>query len=276
MTIEVSNDPGLFGDFEHRGWETVSSGYQQHFARLTSQSVAAILDAARVSAGMQVLDVCCGPGMIAAAAAQRDAKAVGLDFSAEAVAIASANVPACQFQEGDAQALPFEDDSFDAVVCGFGIIHLPNPQQALAEMLRVLKPGGRVAVSVWERPGADNGFGLLFAAIKAHGDMNVSLPHGPDFFQFSDAASLTAALRLTGLREARVQQVAQTWMLGDPLGLVNSVMEGAVRARGLLLAQTEAVRQLIFAQIANGMAQYQSADGGYQVPMPALVGSGTK
>ena len=86
---------------------------------------------------MRVLDVCCGPGMISAAAARRGAQIVGLDFSAAAVDIARASVPAAEFHEGDAQNLPFDDSSFDAVVCGFGIIHLPDPQRGLAEMYRL-------------------------------------------------------------------------------------------------------------------------------------------
>ena len=140
MSIETSNDPQGFSDFEHHAWETVSRGYEEHFARLTTQSVDAILDAANISSSKQVLDVCCGPGMIIAAAISRGAESTGIDFSAAAVEIAISNVPGAQIHEGDAQSLPFNDDSFDAVVCGFGIIHVPDPYQALSEMRRVLKP----------------------------------------------------------------------------------------------------------------------------------------
>lgn len=64
---------------------------------------------------------------------------------------------------------------------GYGIIHVPEPNRALAEMRRVLRPGGRVAISAWE-PSPNNGFGLMMGAIKAHGQLDVPLPHGPDFF----------------------------------------------------------------------------------------------
>ncbi|MDH3691106.1 MAG: methyltransferase domain-containing protein, partial [Gammaproteobacteria bacterium] len=231
MAIETSNDPHAFTDFEHQGWEAISSGYEQHIARLTSQSASAVLDAAIVDEGMRLLDVCTGPGMLAAAAVERCALVIGLDFSAEVVGNARRKVPLAEFQEGDAQALPFEDDSFDAIVCGFGIIHLPEPQKALLEMRRVLKSGGRVAASVWEAPKPTNGFGLLYGSIKAHGDLSVPLPHGPDFFQFSENENLTAALRDTGFREISVQTVEQTWELSERSGMVKGIMEGAVRAR---------------------------------------------
>jgi ubiquinone/menaquinone biosynthesis C-methylase UbiE len=138
MSIESSNDPQGFVSFEHSGWEAVSRGYEQHFTGLTSQSVAAVLDAAEVKSGKQVLDVCCGPGIITAAATARGAQTTGIDFSAAVVEIANSNVPDAEFHEADAQSLPYADNSFDAVVCGFGIIHVPDPQKALSEMHRVL------------------------------------------------------------------------------------------------------------------------------------------
>ena len=96
--------------------------------------------------GTRLLDVCTGPGILAGAALERGAQVVGLDFSGKLIEIAKRNVPGAEFQQGDAQALPFEAESFDAVVCGYGVIHVPEPQKALSEMHRVLKPGGYLAV----------------------------------------------------------------------------------------------------------------------------------
>jgi ubiquinone/menaquinone biosynthesis C-methylase UbiE len=276
MAIESSRDPKAFKEFEHDGWETISAGYEQHFARLTSQVVPAILDAVGITHGMRLLDVCTGPAMLAGAAIQRGAEVVGLDFSSEVIEIAKRNVPGAAFQQGDAQDLPFADGSFDAVVCGYGVIHVPEPEKALLEMYRVLRTGGRFATSVWEAPKPTNGFGLLFGSIKEHGNLDVPLPHGPDFFQFSDHGKMTSALQDTGFREVTVQTVKQMWDLDEPLGIINAIMEGAVRARGLLLVQTESTRSAIANAVKNGMEQYRSSEGHYRVPMPALVGSGTK
>ena len=276
MAIESSRDPNAFRNFEHDGWEAVSNGYLRHFARLTAQSVPATLDAARVAEGMRLLDVCTGPGIVAGAALERGAKVVGLDFSGKQIEIAKRNVPGAEFRQGDAQALPFEDESFDAVVCGYGIIHVPEPQRALSEMHRVLRPGGYLAASAWEAPKPTNGFGVLFGAIKKHGDLNVPLPHGPDFFQFSEPKKFMAALEDTGFTDTAVEVIKQNWELDNPLGIVAAILEGGVRARGLLLAQAEDVRNAISTDVSNGTQQYRSSDGVYRVPMPALVGSGRK
>jgi SAM-dependent methyltransferase len=276
MQIESSKNPDAFVELEHAGWEAAGADYDRHFARLTRQSVDALLDAAAVAGGKRVLDVCCGPGMVAAAAAALGADATGIDFSAEVIRIAFAAVRGVEFHEGDAQSLPYPDAHFDAVVCGFGIIHLPDPRRALAEMHRVLKPGGRAALSVWEAPAAENGFGLIYGSIRTHADLDVDLPHGPDFFQFSDPARLSGALLQTGFSEAAVGRVPQTWEFADAHGLVRGMMEGSVRARALIEAQSDSVRQAIEEAIDAGMENWAGADGRYRVPMPALVGSAQK
>lgn len=276
MTVQKSGDPKAFNDFEHKGWATVSDGYERHFAGLTRQTAAVTLDAAGLERGMRMLDVCTGPGQLAAAALQRGAAAVGLDFAKEVVDIAARNVPGGEFRQGDAQSLPFDDDSFDAVVCGYGVIHVPDPEKALMEMRRVLRPGGRMAVSVWAAPKPSNGFGILYGAVKQHGDLNVALPQGPDFFQFSNDDAMATALQGVGLGDVTAQPVAQTWALNGPMALIEAILEGTVRARGLLLAQTNTARAAIEAAVKAAMKQYETTAGQYEVPMPAVVGAGTK
>ena len=127
MPIEQSRDPKQFSDFELSGRDNNISGYDAAFGAVARQSVRPMLDAARVTRGMRVLDACCGPAMLAAGALERGAEAVGLDFSLEAVELARRLVPKGSFERGDVQALPFPAGSFDAVLCGYGLMHLPDP-----------------------------------------------------------------------------------------------------------------------------------------------------
>ena len=82
-------------------------------------------------------------------------------------------------------ALPFEDASFDAVTIGFGMPHLPDPPAAMAEVRRVLRPGGRFAYSVWQEA-EQSAMTYVFAAIGAHGAPGIALPPGPGATDFAD------------------------------------------------------------------------------------------
>jgi SAM-dependent methyltransferase len=208
MSMEQSRDPQQFSAFELSGWDTNIGGYDSAFGAVARQTVAPMLDSAQVARGMRVLDLCCGPGMLAAGALDRGAEAVGLDFSAQAVGLASSLVPNGRFQQGDAQALPFEAASFDAVLCGYGVMHLPEPAAALREMLRVLRPGGRAALSVWDAAGA--GFALVYEAVRARGSIDVPLPHGPDFFQFGTLERMQVALTEAGFADTRAESFDRT------------------------------------------------------------------
>jgi len=122
-----------FADFELAGWEDASTAavYDQHFSRVTTQSADALLDDAGVGQGSRVLDVATGAGYVAAAAARRGALPVGVDFSATQVGLARERNPGIRFEQGPAEALPFEAAAFDAVVNAFGMCHASDPDLAL-------------------------------------------------------------------------------------------------------------------------------------------------
>ena len=114
MTFPES-DSDAFHDFEHAGWERAAAFYADAFGALTAQTAGALLDAAGAEPGTRLLDVACGPGFIAGAAAQRGATVVGLDFSAAMIASARRRLPSITFREGDAEALLFDVASFDRI-----------------------------------------------------------------------------------------------------------------------------------------------------------------
>ena len=276
MQIEKAKDASAFTDFERAGWDDNIAGYDDAFGAVSRQSVGAMLNAARISAGMKVLDVCTGPGMLAEAALQCGAEAVGLDFSREVVKLAQERVAGGEFHQGDAQNLPFADDSFDAVVCGFGVMHLPEPEAALREMHRVLRIGGRVAVSVWDKSTPDNGFGLIYAAVGAHGSFDVPLPHGPDFFQFSTQDKMAAALREVGFSDSTASLHEQQWQVGSASEVLSAMQSGTVRARALLAAQSAAAIKAMLKFLEEKLCGKVNAQGSYDIPLPAIIGSGVK
>lgn len=276
MVIEKSKNPDAFIDFERVGWDTNIAGYDRAFGSVSRQTVGPLLKAAHISQGMRVLDVCTGPGMLVGAAIEHRAQGVGLDFSAEAVALAKTLVPAGEFRQGDAQALPFADDSFDAITCAYGVIHVPVPERALREMFRVVRRGGRVAISVWDSTTPNNGFGMIYAAVRAHGSFEVPVPHGPDYFQFSTHDKMRAALTEIGLSNIETEFVDQRWHVESADQILDAMRTGTVRARALLAGQSDAAREKIRQFLDDALATMRNPGGGADVPLPALIGSGEK
>src|SRR5205085_2147715 len=124
-------------EFEYSGWQVAASSYDG-FAAATTLFVAPLLDAAGVKPGIRLLDVACGTGVASARAAAMGARVTGVDFSPEMIAEARRRHRTIEFQTADAEALPFPDASFDAVLANFGIHHVERPERAIAEVRRVL------------------------------------------------------------------------------------------------------------------------------------------
>jgi SAM-dependent methyltransferase len=127
-----------------------------HFAPLevfTTAVAAQLVKHAKVRAGQRLLDVGCGTGVVAVTAARLGARATGLDLTPKLLERARENSQIAGVQidwhEGDAENLPFDDGAFDVVVSQFGHIFAPRPEVAVAQMLRVLKPGGTIAFATW-------------------------------------------------------------------------------------------------------------------------------
>jgi len=145
----MSTDPfAQFKAMQRESWST----FAPH-AQLTTKSAARLVQFAEVTSGQSVLDVACGTGVVAVTAARRGAKLKALDLSPVLLQEARANAAIArvevEFVEGDVEALPYADASFDVVLSQFGHMFAPRPEVAIGEMLRVLKPGGRIAFSTW-------------------------------------------------------------------------------------------------------------------------------
>lgn len=212
-------DIAAFRDFEHAGWENAAAAYKD-FERVTDQTIEPLLDAAGIAGDaardMAVLDVATGQGSAAAVAARRGAEVTGLDFSPKQLAAARERHPDITFVEGDAAAMLLEDGTFDAAVCSYGVLHFPDTPAAVADAARVLKPGGRYAYSAWAMPESGAALMMVFAAVKACGDLDVGLPAGPAFDLYARPEVARDVMTAAGLEDIAIDPLEQIWAMDDP------------------------------------------------------------
>lgn len=150
----MSFDAAAFQQFEHEGWNKKAAGYHDVYEPIVAKAVEAALDRVEAGPGRRLLDVGSGPGYVAAAAASRGSEVVGVDLAESMVALARELHPDLEFEVADAQDLPFPEGSFETAVASFALFHMPRPDFALAELARVLRPGGRLAMTTGTRPTA--------------------------------------------------------------------------------------------------------------------------
>ncbi|WP_424933679.1 methyltransferase domain-containing protein [Amaricoccus macauensis] len=156
-------------DAAERGQLTGSAAevYEAFFVpALFGQFAGPVAEAAGARLGERFLDVACGTGVLARAAAAKGARATGVDCNSGMLAVARKKSHEIHWQEGRAEALPLEDYSFRAVGCQFGLMFFDDRVAALREMWRVLAPGGRMAVAVWDRAETSPGYAAMIALIE--------------------------------------------------------------------------------------------------------------
>ena len=257
-------DATAFDAFERRGWTGRSEAYRAGFARMTAHTVAPLLDAAGVGAGTAVLDVGTGPGTVAAAALARGAKVTAVDASPEMAAHAAAACPGADVRVAVLPGLPFPDGSFDAVVGNFVINHLGDPAAGLDELRRVLRPGGRLALTCWERV-AMRATAVFGEAVAAAGiDHPTDLPSSGPFLADADpdgrAAAFAALLADAGLERASAVRVEWLHRV-DPDDWWDAVVAGTPLTGSLIARQHPEVTAGIKAHYDRLVAPYAEPTG---------------
>lgn len=156
-----------FTELKQKHRKAWASGDYDEIARGILAVADHVVRSARLRAGERVLDVACGTGNTALAARARGAEVTGLDLTPELLAVArerevAEGLSGVNWQEGDAENMPFPDASFDVVVSSCGLMFAPDQQRVADEVARVTKPGGRIAIQAWTR---ESGVGRMFEVV---------------------------------------------------------------------------------------------------------------
>jgi SAM-dependent methyltransferase len=184
--------------------------------------------------------------------------------------------PQLEFRRGNAEALPFHDGSFDALVGNFVMLHLGRPERAAAEFVRVLAPGGRVALTVWDLPERARFLGVLVEALAtARASPPDDIPVGPPIFRFSDEQEFAHLLGSQRLEDIQVSTVSFTHLESSPDALWRGLLGGTVRTSALVLRQTSEMQRQIRAAFDRIVQQYQVGDR-LELPVSVKLASARK
>ena len=239
-------EPRLQRRVQRYGWDLAACAYESLWGAQLAPAQAEVMACARLRPGEHVLDVACGTGATAieaAASVSPGGRVVGVDLSGRMVEAARARAQQehclnARFERMDAERLELPDDSFDAVLCALGLMYVPHPERAIAEMRRVLRRQGRIVLAVWgERRHC--GWAELFPIV----DAEVASEVCPLFFRLGQGgvlAELCVAAGLevtsqssitTGLSYHDADEACDAAFIGGPVALAWSRLDAVARTR---------------------------------------------
>ena len=272
-------DARRFKAMERAGFNRIAARYAEG-AHLRADLAAALLDAAALAPGQRVLDLASGPGLLARDAALRVAPGgtvlatdIAEGMLAEGARRCGEHADAPCFAAADAEHLCLADASVDRVLAGLALFIFPHPERALAEMQRVLVPGGRVALSVW---GVRESVPLIH---RAQDTIARLLPPPkvarPSVFQYGDPDVLAATLEAAGFDDIDIRPCDFACHFSDAEAYWQAFLDlagGAAEALGRL---PEATQAALRAAVTEDLAAHYCDDGrgGYLVPARTLVAS---
>jgi SAM-dependent methyltransferase len=263
---------------EPEGWQVSGDAaevYEKCFVpAIFGQWAPRLADAARVASGDRVLDVGCGTGVLARAAADRvavESQVTGLDRNAGMLAVARRLRPQIDWREGDATTLPFADASYDVVLSQFALMYFPDRTSALKEMVRVLRPGGRLAIAVWGPYERATSYVILTEITQRRcGQAAADVLTAP--FALGDKNMLIDLLQTAGIHNAVV--TLQEGTMTYPT--IEVFVETEVKGSPLESLLDEESYQELMQEAQEQLKHFQSAGGGVIMPMDAFFISATK
>lgn len=268
-------DARLQKRLQRYGWDLAAPAYESLWRTQLAGAQVMVLDRAAFAPGERVLDVACGSGMVSFAAARAvgaTGEVFGVDLSGRMVELCMQRadvrrVHNARFARMDAEKLDFTDGRFDVAMCSLGLMYMPDPEQALREMRRALRTGGRLALAVWGEPSLC-GWSALLSIV----DAEVETPACPLFFRLGQGNALARACTAAGFEDVSLQRIPVSMsygsedeacdaaFLGGPVALAWSRFDDEARAR---------VRRRYLRSIASWRQ-----GRGYRIPGEFVIASG--
>ena len=241
---------------------------------LFAQWVPTLLRHAALSRGQHVLDVACGTGVVARAAAGLvgpSGRVAGVDLNPAMIQVASEHAEDVDWRVADAAALPFDDQTFDAVMCQSALFFFPEPSTALMEVARVLKSSGAVALQTYAGLEHQPGYGPFVDVVVRHASENARELLGT-YWSMGDIAELRSLLTSVGIEPTTDERV-----LGHvTFPSVDALVHTEIQATPLADRITEHNYVALIHDARNALAPYLEPGGALRLPIRAQFVSGRK
>jgi len=245
-----------------------------HVPAVFRQWCGPVLAAARIEEGQRVLDIACGTGVLAREARVRVGPTgfvAGVDPDRGMLAVALELSPTVEWRHGTAEALPFPDQAFDAVVSQFGLMFCSDRRLALREMLRVLVPEGSLAVAVWDRLENSAVYPIEVALLaRIAGKRAADALRAP--FALGDPVALAALFESAGVASVHVETRTGIARFPSIRAMVEADLRGWLPVMGVVLE--EALIQRILAEAESALRDFVTAQGQVVFDSPAHIISG--
>lgn len=232
-----------------------------------------VAKAAQIQKGQHVLDVGCGTGVLTRAVADivgQNGDVVGLDINEGMLAVAERQAPQLIWQSGAAETLPFEDNSFDAVVSQFALMFFEDRRTALAEMKRVLRPGGHLAVAVWDTLENTPGYAAMVSLLqRLFGDEVANALRSP--YNLGNTAALQTLFSDAGVLNAQINTVEGTARFASIEAWVTTDIKGWTLADMI----SEPQFQHLLAEAEVHLQNFVTPEGTVAFTSPAHIVSAT-
>ena len=278
---------GTFNPIEYKNSESrlysgIAGSYHQYAPKAFGGFIEPLMEMAGLQKGQRVLDLGTGTGQVALAAARLvgdSGKVIGLDIAPGLIKKAKeqaeiSGLSWVEFVQGDAEQLHFADESFDIVLCHFGLMHFPDRDKALTGMQRVLKKGGRVVLSVWSTSEKMRVLGIVTAKIKEVFP-EIIQPGAPGWFDFGSLGSLEVALSKVGFKNIKTMRLNKPLTVQDAEAYWRILTGVSGRLQVLLEKIPAEIAARIETETKQAAQSYQSSNG-LSIPCEAVIGTGIK
>lgn len=252
-----------------------ASGYEEFFVpAIFDQWPPTMIAAAEISKGDDVLDIGCGTGVLTRQLVHHvgdSGSATGFDLSESMLGVARSCCPDATFEQGNVTKLPFEDQSFDVVISSFMLMFVPAPEKAIREMRRVLRPDGRLIVSVWQ--GLDNNIvyrELVEATREVVDDESANSMAWP--FTMGQVGSLEGVFKSAGVSELTMSEHDGTAIFPSIEDFVATEIQAWLLADNIDPIQIDAMVNLL----RTKYRPFEGVTGSVTFPLNALIGKAKK